>query len=68
MKSVRYTWSRWAPNPVEHVADESIWGQPICGRRLVVERQTFGDVPTGIVPVCEKCQRKLKKMQADEQR
>ncbi len=66
MKSVRYTWSRWAPNPIEHVADDTMWGQPICGRRLSVERQTFGEAPTGIVPVCERCERKLKKMQDAE--
>lgn len=42
-----------------------MWGQPICGRRLSVERQTFGDAPTGIVPVCGRCERKLKKMQGE---
>lgn len=53
---MRYTWSRWAPYPVEHIADDTEWGQPICGARLSHERQTFGDGPSGIAPVCKRCQ------------
>jgi hypothetical protein len=62
MREVRYTWSRWAPNPIEHVAGWDLFAQPICGTRLVVERQTFGPAPTGFGAVCERCMRKLRKM------
>lgn len=51
----RYTWSRVAPNVIEHVAIPDLFGQPICGTELSVRTQTFGDEPSGYAPLCPRC-------------
>lgn len=60
MKALKFTWSRWTNNPVEHIADDiPFGGQPICPAFLVGERQTFGEQATGNAPVCKSCLNKL---------
>lgn len=56
---LRYTWSRSAANPVEHIATPDRFGNPICGAVLNVGWQTFADQPSGFAPVCKRCQAKL---------
>ena len=57
-----YVWSRYTANPVEHIADGSAAVQPICGAPLVPERQYIADKPSGLVPVCQRCQRKAARL------
>lgn len=58
--NARYTWSRHSANPVEHVASDDKYGQPICGTVLNGGWQHFEDQPSGLAPLCTRCQRKLK--------
>jgi hypothetical protein len=52
----RWVWSRFAPNAVEHIAGPD--DQPLCGASLHPERLVLRDRPSGLAPVCTRCQRK----------
>lgn len=51
---MKYTWSRVAPNVVEHVATPDMFGQPVCGRVLSNQTQTLGSRNTDY-PECPRC-------------
>lgn len=61
---VRYTWSRFSANPIEHVARDDMFAQPMCGTLLNVGYQHFEDQPSGLAPLCPRCQHKLKKLES----
>ena len=57
----RYTWSRVAANPVEHVADPDHHLMPLCGQPLSHRTQHIAEAPSGMYPLCQRCQRKAAK-------
>lgn len=61
---VRYTWSRYAHNPVEHAFDDADqFARPLCGAQLNTHYQHIADQPSGLARLCQPCQDKLKKVQ-----
>ncbi len=63
--STRVMWNRWIENPREHYTDgDEFIPQPICGQRLVIERANFAGRPTGLAPLCPRCETKFKKARA----
>jgi hypothetical protein len=60
-----YVWSRWTARPVEHVADGTPSAQPICGAPLAPERQYTAETPSGLAPLCARCQRRAARLPLD---
>lgn len=53
----RYTWSRVAANPSEHVADPTEYLLPLCGASISAATQHIASCPSGLAPLCPRCQR-----------
>lgn len=55
---LRFTWSRVAPNVVEHLAapatDDDPFQMPVCGRSLSIRTQTLGS-RNDSYPMCRRC-------------
>lgn len=62
MPGPRYTWSRVAHNVVEHLARPDMYGQPICGRQLSNQTQTFGPRNDNY-PECRRCAAILRRIE-----
>lgn len=57
-----YVWSRWTARPVEHIDDGQGHCQPICGAPLAPERLTTAERPSGLAPLCARCQRRARRL------